>query len=284
MGPSFNSFFHRFTSNYWDSGLGFQMRYESSNVTQWTHRMGTCGGSFTTPKGFLTSPSYPDYYPLNADCVYTISRPTGTVIVLTFHSVDIEIHWSGSCIADYLEIRDGSSAASFPISKLCGTEIPAPIQSSQNQVWMKWGKTVYNSMSLTLIDVFTFRFHSNQYYDNANNGFQLEYSTMELFTDCGGNYTNASGILTSPSYPNPYPHLADCTYLLSQPNGTFVNVSFISMDVSCHAAGPDYIEMRDGGSEDSPLMRKLCGDRSNVPNFMQTTQNNLRIRWRRGES
>ena len=131
-------------------------------------------------------------------------------------------------------------------------------------------------MTLTVIDVFNFRFYSNWHTNRP--GFQLEYSTIALFTDCGGDYTNASGILTSPSYPNPYPHLADCIYLISQPTGTYVNISFINMDVNCHAAGPDYIEMRDGGSEDSPLMGKLCGDRSNVPNFMQTTQNHLRIR------
>ena len=84
--------------------------------------------------------------------------------------------------------------------------------------------------------------------------------------------------MTSPSYPNPYPHLADCVYLIIQPIGTYINVSFISMDVNCHAAGSDYIEMRDGSSEDSPLMGKVCGNISVVPAFMQTTQNFLRIR------
>ena len=134
-------------------------------------------------------------------------------------------------------------------------------------------------MTLTHIDVFTFRFLS----DSSRNrpGFQLEYSTIALFTDCGGDYTNESGILTSPSYPNPYPRMADCVYLISQPNGTYVNISFISMDVNCqerYSTGPDYIEMRDGNSEDSPVMGIFCGDGSNVPAFMQTTQNHLRIR------
>ena len=136
-------------------------------------------------------------------------------------------------------------------------------------------------MTLTLIDVFTFRFHSDDDdYDAGNNGFQLEYSTMELFTDCGGNYTNANGVLTSPSYPNPYPRLADCIYLISQPIGTYVNISFITMDVNCQKrySTSDYIEMRDGNSEDSPVMRRFCGDGSNVPTFMQTTQNHLRMR------
>ena len=131
---------------------------------------------------------------------------------------------------------------------------------------------------VTLINMFTFRFHS--FYGNQAFGFQLEYSTIALFTDCGGDYTNASGYLTSPSYPNSYPHPADCIYLISQPNGTLVNISFITMDVNCQKthSSYDYIEMRDGNSENSPLMGIFCGDGGNVPAFMQTTQNHLRIR------
>ena len=134
-------------------------------------------------------------------------------------------------------------------------------------------------MTLTLIEVFTFRFHSD--YSENRPGFQLEYSIVALFTDCGGDYTNASGVLTSPSYPNPYPRMADCIYLISQPNGTFVNISFITMDVNCQErySTSDYIEIRDGNSENSPLMRgRLCGDGSYLPSFMQSTQNHMWIR------
>ena len=42
----------------------------------------------------------------------------------------------------------------------------------------------------------------------------------------------------------------------------------------------DYIEMRDGNSEDSQLMGKFCGNHNNVPAFMTTTQNHMTIRWK----
>ena len=133
-------------------------------------------------------------------------------------------------------------------------------------------------MTFSLIDMYTFRFHSSS--SENRPGFQIEYSTIALFTDCGGDYTKESGILTSPSYPNPYPHLAECIYLISQPIGTYVNASFITMDVKCHEtySTSDYIEMRDGNSEDSPVMGRFCGKGSNVLTVMQTTQNYLRIR------
>ena len=126
----------RFTSNYIESGDGFQIEYESTNMSgQMNYLSGECDGYFTTTNGTINSPSYPDNYPNNADCIYTISQPTGTAIVLTFMTMDIKSH--STCKFDYLEIRDGISDDSSVLIKLCGNEIPTPIQSSQNQVWMK---------------------------------------------------------------------------------------------------------------------------------------------------
>ena len=112
-------------------------------------------------------------------------------------------------------------------------------------------------------------------------GFHIEYTTLEIYTGCGGWFLNSSGILTSPSHPNLYPELADCVYLISQPNGIYVNFSFINIDVDCQGTLSDYIEMRDGNSEESPLIGIFCGNGSNVLDFMQTTQNHLRIRHNR---
>ena len=121
-----------------------------------------------------------------------------------------------------------------------------------------------------------FRFHSNDR-DNGR-GFQIEYNTHELYTECGGRFSNSSSILTSPSHPNPYPALADCVYLISQPNGTYVDISFLTMDIDCQGTPTDYIEMRDGYSEDSPLIGTFCGNDSHLLANIHTTQNHLRIR------
>ena len=78
------------------------------------------------------------------------------------------------------------------------------------------------------------------------------YNTLQLFTACGGTYSNSSGVLSSPSYPNVYPELAACVYLISQPSGTYVNVFFLSMSVDCEGGlRSDYIEIRDGETEES---------------------------------
>ena len=134
-----NSYFLilRFVSHHFERGLGFKLDYESTNVApQVNYRMGEsgkCGGMFTTlPFGIITSPSYPNKYPVNADCVYTISRPSGTVIHINF--LDMDIH----CRYDYIEIKDGLSKDSRRLTKLCGNLAPSNIvKSTQNHMWIK---------------------------------------------------------------------------------------------------------------------------------------------------
>ena len=110
-------------------------------------------------------------------------------------------------------------------------------------------------------------------------GFILGYKTLKLFTQCGGNYSDASGVLSSPLHPNPYPDLAGCVYLISQSVGTYVNISFLFMDIDCQGTSSDFIEIRDGNSVHSPVIARFCGNGTNVPDFIQATQNHMTIRF-----
>ena len=83
--------------------------------------------------------------------------------------------------------------------------------------------------------------------------------------------TTQNGILTSPSYPEDYPNNEDCVYIITQPNYTPFKLNFLSMDIdectqsSCSSQCPwDYIDIRDGQSESSPLLKQLCGNNTFV--------------------
>ena len=89
--------------------------------------------------------------------------------------------------------------------------------------------------------------------------YAVQQNVISGFSECGGIFNNASGIITSPSYPHPYPHNAECIFVITQPSGTYVKLDVISIDISCHDAGSDYLEFKDGGSEDSPLRGILWG-------------------------
>ena len=131
---------NRFISDYNKNGLGFQLIYESSRESRWQYNYGECGGSFTAPNGHLTSPSYPDKYLKKADCIYNITQPAGTVIVLKFLNMDIHSYsYDRTCYhSNNLEIRDGLLSVSPLLGKvLCGNSIPDPIQTTQNNLWMR---------------------------------------------------------------------------------------------------------------------------------------------------
>ena len=106
-----------------------------------THIFDECGGYFSTAEGSITSPTYPNKqeYPGKARCIYAISRPTDTLIQLSFLRVDLEEATGGGCgvCCDYLEIRDGPTKDAALLHKLCGSEVPTPIQSTGNHLWMK---------------------------------------------------------------------------------------------------------------------------------------------------
>ena len=50
------------------------------------------------------------------------------------------------------------------------------------------------------------------------------------------------------------------------------------MDIDCQGKMPDFIELKDGKYEDSPLMGRYCGNGTRNPQTITSTQNHLRIR------
>ena len=55
----------------------------------------------------------------------------------------------------------------------------------------------------------------------------------------------------------------------------------MDIDIDCQEIGTlsDYLEMRNGMSEESPIMGIICGNGSSLPTSIQTTQRYLRIRY-----
>ena len=97
---------------------------------------------------------------------------------------------------------------------------------------------------------------------------------------CGGDYTEENGHISSPSYPKPYPLYADCNYTISQANETYLLLKVLDFSLYTRLGEEgceNYLEIRDGTSERSPVIGKFCAN-NNIPYTIQSTQSKIRMR------
>lgn len=143
------------------------------------------------------------------------------------------------------QIYKGSDTDSPLLGKYCGSILPEPISIKSSRILI--------------------RFESDA--NIVEHGFIMKYEV-----ECGGTFTEPSGILKSPFYPNYYPASKDCVYLISQPPGKAIILTFEFMDIEegstinneteCYF---DRLEIRDGETENSTLLAKLCGSMHDMP-------------------
>ncbi|KAJ8307340.1 hypothetical protein KUTeg_015424, partial [Tegillarca granosa] len=114
----------------------------------------TSYGSSIAERGSFLSPSYPDNYPLDTECVWTFSIAPGNRIMISFSLFNIEEH--ETCNSDYVEFREADVNGRL-IGRFCGTNTPGNI-TAINGLWMK--------------------FRSDS--ENTGIGFMGQYSTSRL--------------------------------------------------------------------------------------------------------
>ncbi|XP_064190205.1 cubilin [Anguilla rostrata] len=232
-----------FHSDYSVSDRGFHITYTTSPSDP------GCGGTFTDSEGIIISPNWPNNYAHNRQCVYIIRLPPNEVVSLNFTHMELESH--SGCAFDYVEVRDGMAETSALIGKYCGSTLPAPVTSSSNALWV--------------------RFKSDGSVSRA--GFRAKYEV-----GCGGTLSG-SGQIRSPFHPNSYPHDKTCEWVINQPPGYVVTLSFLTFDIETSSSCRyDYVEVRDGSTANSPLIGRYCGNQE--PDLVQSTQRSMFIRFR----
>ncbi|XP_059158912.1 tolloid-like protein 2 [Physella acuta] len=80
-----------------------------------------------------------------------------------------------------------------------------------------------------------------------------------LFTDCGGTREGPSGVIVSPDYPSSYPNNARCNWTITAQPNEIIDLRFKTVDFDGYVdACPDYVDIYDGASTTSNVMRQLC--------------------------
>ena len=81
-----------------------------------------------------------------------------------------------------------------------------------------------------------------------------------MFQGCGGNHTDPSSDIFSPYYPKPSFNPVNCVWIMSVYDNDKIAIGFnefdLANDINCAS---EYVELRDGGSETSPLLGRYCG-------------------------
>ncbi|XP_068165082.1 neuropilin-2a isoform X1 [Antennarius striatus] len=222
---------------------------------------GECGDVFDASKpGYITSPGYPLEYPPHQNCHWIITAPEPSQrIVINFNPhFDIERQ---DCKYDFIEIRDGTSENADVLGRHCNNIAPAPIVSS--------------GPSLQI------RFVSDYAHQGA--GFSLRYEIFRTGSEfCFRNFTNPSGMIESPGFPDKYPHNLECSYMIIAPPHMDITLTFLTFDlendpllVGESYCKYDWLDVWDGLPQVAPLIGRYCGTK--IPPEIQSSSGLLSL-------
>nr|XP_026695897.1 cubilin-like [Ciona intestinalis] len=244
---SHNYMWIHFASDAHTGGGGFHATY----TTEYTG----CGGLYTTPSGSIQSPDHPTPYPHGANCSYYISVHPTLLVNLRFLSFALEQPNDDGVCGDFVEVFDDQVS----LGRYCGTTSPPDILSTSYKV------TIFFSAGQTI----------------NNDGFAAAYSTVNATTACGGLVTANQGYITSPNYPSNYDDMRDCVWVVTVQTSLQIRVNFSDFSLeSPNSEGvcdADYLEIRNGGYDDSALIGTYCG--TSISSYFVTHGNQMFVKF-----
>uniref|UniRef100_A0A8C9F9J0 CUB and Sushi multiple domains 2 n=1 Tax=Pavo cristatus TaxID=9049 RepID=A0A8C9F9J0_PAVCR len=241
-----------------------------------------CGGYIRGSSGTILSPGFPDFYPNNLNCTWTIETSHGKGVFFTFHTFHLE---NGH---DYLLITENSSFAQ-PLKQLTGSRLPAPLSaglfgnfSAQIRFISDFSMS-YEGFNITFSeydlepcdepevpaysirkglqfgvgDVLTF---------SCFPGYRLEGTARitclggrrrvwssplpRCVAECGSSVTGTQGVLLSPNYPINYNNNHECIYSIQTQPGKGIQLKARTFELE---AG-DVLKVYDGSNSSARLL------------------------------
>uniref|UniRef100_A0A8C0HJ79 CUB domain containing protein 2 n=1 Tax=Buteo japonicus TaxID=224669 RepID=A0A8C0HJ79_9AVES len=226
--------------------------------------------------GNLSSPRYPNFYPNNLKCQWSIRLPPGYRIKVFFLDMELEGRSSltGGCDYDHLAAFDGGTENGSLLGRWCGRESLAPVTSRSNQL---------------LLVLHTDRNTAKRGFSIAYVGGKVSLGCSAIFSsphlcECQEVFTTIKGNLSSPRYPNFYPNNLKCQWSIRLPPGYRIKVFFLDMELegrSSLTGGCDYDHLANGS-----LLGRWCGRESldravKIPVCRSRARGSLGMGWRR---
>ncbi|BFZ01256.1 hypothetical protein BsWGS_04295 [Bradybaena similaris] len=248
----------------------------------------SCDGNIDDAYGNITSPSFPDVYPANSKCVWTINAPTGHRIYLNFTHFDLEGE-DQNCIYDYVAITDDPDETRRVV---CGYILPVSYVSNKNTLTIEFisDGTVQNSgfSAIFVTDIDECDYDNGgckqlckntigSYQCECENGFSLN-SDMHTCKSkrCHHDIESNDGIFHSPNYPGPYLGREDCSWLIVTVPGHSIHLEFIMFNLeTSNECSNDYLAIYDGTNITAHQLGKFCGP--TLPDPITSSSNSIYV-------
>lgn len=200
----------------------------------------------------IRSPGYPQRYPSDLFCFWTVSVPRGRKLSVRIRRFESEANY------DYMSIGHGTvrdDPRDTVIFKHSGDKLPAQreFNSKGSSIWITFRADDWDSKS-----GFAIRVQDTQEYDAGvvgQNPFNAEPNR-----DCGSTMFLESGdslTLTSPKYPNFYDNYIECEWIVSTNRGRLLKITFPDFDTE---DGEDFLSVGNGiSTRRAPIMYKYSG-------------------------
>ncbi|KAK5650137.1 hypothetical protein RI129_001166 [Pyrocoelia pectoralis] len=255
--------------------IGYELHSDGKNCED------ACGGIIDTSNGTITSPSFPDLYPPNKDCVWEIRALPKFRITLNFTHFDLEgnnIHHQ-QCEYDKLEIHSKSGENRLnKHGSFCGTKPPPPITSDGNALRIVFHsdtsiqKSGFAAVFFTDMDECAVNNGACQhecintlgsYICACHNGFTLHENGRDCKEGgCKYEITAPYGQFSSPNYPDYYPSRKDCVWHFSTTPGHRIKIMFMNFEMEPHQeCSYDHIVFYDGDSPEAHTLGRFCGSK-----------------------
>ncbi|XP_028639725.1 mannan-binding lectin serine protease 1 isoform X2 [Grammomys surdaster] len=256
--------------------------------------------------GQIQSPGYPDSYPSDSEVTWNITVPEGFRIKLYFMHFNLESSYL--CEYDYVKVETEDQV----LATFCGRETTDTEQTPGQEAVLSPG----SFMSVTFrsdfsneerftgfdahymaVDVDECKEREDEelscdhychnyiggYYCSCRFGYILHTDNRTCRVECSGNlFTQRTGTITSPDYPNPYPKSSECSYTIDLEEGFMVSLQFEDIfDIEDHPEVPcpyDFIKIKAG----SKVWGPFCGEKSPEP--ISTQSHSIQILFRSDNS
>ncbi|RWS30688.1 cubilin-like protein [Leptotrombidium deliense] len=188
-----------------------------------------CGGVIYDTSGEVTASSSQN----STFCEWKIVVTEGRTIKVTF--VYVNLPGGDGCRDAFVLLRNGESKYSplLGSGKFCGRSTLESLETSSNNLFVQFVAPIDRRAS--------FRLRFEQV--SLNCGDNIELNEIKKFAE-----------ISSP----PVPQLnMECDWIISSPANTVIRIDFETQLGTCNIT-QEYIEIRDGGTMTSPLVKKVC--------------------------